>query len=236
MLSLGSLCSSKSRNAGLALALMPLWVAVPAGAQHLSNGPADGINMTATVDIEVLVQEITVLSVQKGNGTMIVDSMPADAGNFMLPTSTQADATNLNEPGADIPIIRLETNVDISALHLDFPRRNGFNRGCSESNPGATFFGEAVLSGGSAGNPDEVLGVWPQMARVLNGAGDLGQRVQHNCGDSILNFTDGAPYVNGVHEFAIGVSTSLDHTLQASSNLLAPPGLYEIQMSLTVVP
>lgn len=190
----------------------------------------------AEVTIRVFVEEFAVLSVQSGQGSMIVDSPSANGGNFMLPTSTQMDATNINEPGADIPVVRLETNFNISSLHLDFPRRNGFNRGCDDSSPASTFFGEAVLVGGNAGNAAQVLGVWPQMARVVNANGDLGPRTPHNCADSVLTFLDGAPYGNGRHDFAIGVSTRWDNTLQASGNLFAPPGIYEIQMSLTIIP
>lgn len=224
--------TSSGRVGVVMLGLAVLGWAAPSSAQV----PQPVLSELPEVTIEVLVQQVTVLSVQKGQGSMIVDSPPANGGNFMLPTSTQMDAVNINEAGADIPVVRLETNVPISSLHLDFPRRNGFNRGCSESNPGATFFGEAVLLGGNPGNPAHVLGVWPQMARVINTIGDLGPRVQHNCGNAVLTFTEGAPYQNGIHDFAVGVSTRWDNTLQDSGNLFAPPGVYEIEMSLIVVP
>lgn len=139
--------TSSGRVGVVMLGLAVLGWAAPSSAQV----PQPVLSELPEVTIEVLVQQVTVLSVQKGQGSMIVDSPPANGGNFMLPTSTQMDAVNINEAGADIPVVRLETNVPISSLHLDFPRRNGFNRGCSESNPGATFFGEAVLLGGNPG-------------------------------------------------------------------------------------
>jgi hypothetical protein len=176
------------------------------------------------------------LTVLKGEGTKIIDAPPANGGVFMLPESAEMNATNLNEPGADIPVVQLQTNFPIGAVEMDFPRRNGFNRGCSTTNPGATYFGEAVLAGGSNTVPEEVLGVWPQIARVANPAGDLVGRQLHQCGDTALTYSNGAPYGNGIHEFALGVSARWDNTLQSSSYLFAPPGVYEIELSLTIVP
>lgn len=214
-----------------ALAALALSLAAPVAAQNVVYNPDP-----AEVTINIEVQQIAVLTVTKGQGTKIIDSPPANGGVFMLPESAEMNATNLNDPDADIPVVQLQTNFPIGSMVMDFPRRNGFNRGCSTTNPGATYFGEAVLAGGSNTVDEEVLGVWPQMARVLNPAGDLGPRTLHNCNDNSLNFTDGGPYGNGIHEFALGVSARWDNTLQSSSNLFAPPGIYEIKLSLTIVP
>ena len=211
-----------SRPISTATASAALLLAAPAAAD-----PAE-------VTINVTVEQIAILTVLNGTGTKIIDAPPANGGVFMLPESDAINATNINQ--ADIPVVQLETNFPISSMLMDFPRRNGFNRGCSAANPGATFFGEAVRVGGDSAVDEDVLGVWPQMARVVNAAGDLGPRTLHNCNNNPLSFTNAAPYGNGVHQFALGVSARWDNTLQTSSNFFAAPGVYAIELSLTMVP
>ena len=220
-----------SRSLTLSAATLSLGLAVPALAQNLIY-----VADPAEVTIEITVEQIAVLTVLKGEGTKIIDAPPSNGGVFMLPESAAMNATNLNDPDADIPVVELQTNFPIGSLVMDFPRRNGFNRGCNPSNPAATFFGEAVRVGGVNTVPEDVLGVWPQMARVRIADGELLDRMLHDCNNNSLSYDEAAPYGNGVHQFALGVSARWDNTLQTSSNFFAAPGVYAIELSLTMVP
>ncbi|MCG5532441.1 hypothetical protein LRF89_03185 [Halorhodospira sp. 9621] len=196
-----------------ATTLVALGMALPAAAED------------AVVDIDVTVEEIAVLDVITPQGSMVIDD---DSDTFMGKPSSEGSVFS----GSDLAVIRLSTNYEVNAIQVDFDRQSGFRQPDS-----ATYFGVA-----KGNNTDNTLGVWPQIAnwdienQDIPGGG--GAMTSHGGDDQPLTHNNnGAPFGNGEHYFALGVSTNWDRTLDDDDEpLFAAPDTYNIELTATVVP
>ncbi|MBK5942661.1 hypothetical protein [Halorhodospira halophila] len=193
-----------------ATTLVALGMALPAAAED------------AVVEIDVTVEEIAVLDVIRSQGSMVIDD---DSDTFMGTPSSDGSVFS----GGDLAVIRLSTNYDVGAIQVDFERQSGFR----QPDP-STYFGVA-----KGNNTDNTLGVWPQIANwddesqnIPSGGGSM---TSHSGSDVPLNHDRDAPFGNGQHYFALGVSTNWDRTLPEEPEFAAPD-TYNIELTATVIP
>jgi len=201
----------------------------PAMAQSLSGSPA-------TVDIDVIVDQIAELSVTDDTGVMVVDD---SNDNFMgnpAGANPDGDGSIFNNINGTLAELKLSTNFDVSNIQVDFPKVQGGNaNGRIRNFTNTTYFGEAI--GGGNGH---TLGVWPQVG-VLDGPGGTitggGGVMQGNPADGspIMADNNGSAFDNGDHHLALGVSTNWTRTANGEP-LYAEPDTYSIQLTATIVP
>ncbi|MCG5527332.1 MULTISPECIES: hypothetical protein [Halorhodospira] len=193
-----------------ATTLVALGMALPAAAED------------AVVEIDVTVEEIAVLDVIRSQGSMVIDD---DSDTFMGNPSSGGSVFS----GEDLAVIRLSTNYDVNAIEVDFDRLDGFRQPDS-----STYFG--VATGTTLGN---TLGVWPQIANWDNDTQNIpsggSSMTTHSGSDEPLTHDTGAPFGNGQHYFALGVSTNWDRTLLGEPEFAAPD-TYNIELTATVIP
>lgn len=208
-----------------AAALAALGLAAPAVAQtNLYGSPA-------TVDIDVVVQNIAILTVTDPSAIAIVDS----SGDLFMPnpSSLGSDMTNFAS-------VRLQTNFEVDALQVDFPRMNGIRNQSS-----ATWFGRAECSAPSACGDTTAIGVWPQIGQISGGS-TSGQALWSHSGGNVALVAEGphredcqilniCGFPNGTHDMALGVAANWDRTLTGEPQF-ASPGTYEITLTTTIVP
>lgn len=192
---------------------------------------ANLIGSPATVDIDIIVEEVAELVVINSNATMIIDDT---SDSFMGTTSTGSSFD-----AADLAVLQLNTNFDVSSIDITYDKVNNIR-----DFGAATWFGEAVLAGGSSANANEVLGVWPQ-AGILSGAtgsiiggggGMAGNDASSDTIGVVRTNTGGGAFGNGSHYIGLGVSTNWDRVPASASNTFAAAGTYNIALTATIVP
>ncbi len=200
-----------------------------------------------TVDIDIIVQDIAVLSVTKASGEMIIDNTDdTTMGNPSSAGSTDGPANG------DWAEVQLQTNYDVDAVRFTFPFTADI-RNDPVGNPNSTFNGTNFMWFGKAENADgKILGVFPQAGVVgsdgkIGGDSPLGGRGQCIWGHDAANKgpldvkgecrTGGATGLsNGVHNIAVGVATNWGNTPKTQPEIFAPAGTYTITMEATIVP
>ena len=200
-----------------------------------------------TVDIDIIVQDIAVLSVTEASGQMIIDdTSDTTMGN---PSSTGNSEGPANGNWAEVQLL---TNYDVDAVRFTFPFTKDI-RNDPVGNPNSTFNGTSFMWFGEAENADgKILGVFPK-AGVVGSDGTIGGDVAdkgfgqcvwgHDAankgpldvkGECRENGPNGLS--NGVHNIAVGVATNWGNTPKTQPEIFAPAGTYTITMEATIVP
>jgi len=183
-----------------------------------------------TVDIDVVVQNIAELNVLTGAASMTIDD---SSDTFM----GQPSSTGSSFDAADLAVIQLNTNFDVSSINISYPKTNGIGGDHTLGLSG--WFGQAI--GSVSGN---TLAVWPQ-ACVLPGAtggcvggggGMIGNDSSSPVSSIVRTNTGGGAFGNGTHFIGLGVSTNWDRVPAAGPEVFAAPDTYSIQLTATIFP
>lgn len=204
-----------------------------------------------TVEINITVAPYSELITATAFGSMTIDDgsdtemgLPSSAG------SVECGASNL-------AAVRLNTNVSVEAVEVDFLRtRNVRNR--DDANwPDATWNG--VVDGGwdmqdfarAVGAGDgQILGVYPY-ATMNDGAGGCNVTWHHDprhtlgpVGGGRNGFAvrsggnpnnDGGPFANGTHLIELGVAGNWSNTV-IGEDVFAAPQVYTVELTATIMP
>ena len=170
-----------------------------------------------TVNVNVQVEEIAVLSTTQASATMIIDD---NQDGFMgNPTSVAKDNFG------NVAAVQLETNFSVDAVRFDWDTSG---TGVVPEYDDAW----AAAIGSGTGN---ILAVLPQ-ASILDGengsfVGGGGSAVFGS--NTQIDVT--GPFGNGTHYFGIGVSTNWGNTMPGQPEF-AVPDTYEAEFEATIVP
>jgi hypothetical protein len=212
---------------------------VALGAVGFASSAMAAANLTpVTVDLDVVVQEIAVLQVVNGTGSMIIDDHQDS-----LQGQPSSGASVYNAGTGKYATMRLNTNFDVGSISITYPKISNIRRDENAAWP-ADGSADPTFWFGKAEGPGGILGVWPTAGIVdettgdiinATGGGLIGNNPASEDAPLVRTNTGGTAFGAGTHQIALGLSTRWSRT-PVGAPLFAAPGTYAIELTATIVP